>query len=161
MDSSADADQPVPRMLEGVRVVDVTQYLAGPTVTRLMAELGADIVKVEQAPHGDPARTLPWMGEGRSAYFVQQNRGKRSVCVDFTRPEGADVVRDLVRGADVLVENTGPGVLESGASTTSPCARSTPAWSWPRSPPSADARARSPTRSATTRSPRPSPASCT
>jgi crotonobetainyl-CoA:carnitine CoA-transferase CaiB-like acyl-CoA transferase len=105
-------DDEVPRILEGVKVVDFTQYLAGPTVTRLMAELGADIVKVEQAPYGDPSRTLPWMGDGRSAYYVQQNRGKRSVCVDFTRPEGADVVRDLVRAADVMVENAGPGVLE-------------------------------------------------
>jgi crotonobetainyl-CoA:carnitine CoA-transferase CaiB-like acyl-CoA transferase len=107
--SPNDAPQ---RILDGVRVLDFTQYLAGPTVTRLMAELGADIVKVEQAPGGDPARQLPFKGEGRSAYFVQQNRGKKSICVDFDRPEALEVLRDLVRAADVVVENYGPGVLE-------------------------------------------------
>jgi crotonobetainyl-CoA:carnitine CoA-transferase CaiB-like acyl-CoA transferase len=105
-------DDDVPRILEGVKVVDFTQYLAGPTVTRLMAELGADIIKVEQAPGGDPTRIMPFYRDGRSAYFVQQNRGKKSVCMDFSRPESLDVVRDLVRGADVVVENYGPGVLE-------------------------------------------------
>ena len=93
-------------------MLDFTQYLAGPTVTRLMAELGADIVKVEQAPGGDPSRYLPFQGEGRSHYFVQQNRGKRSLCLDFDRPEALDVLRDLVAAADVVVENYGPGVLE-------------------------------------------------
>jgi crotonobetainyl-CoA:carnitine CoA-transferase CaiB-like acyl-CoA transferase len=109
------ADDPstdVPRILEGVRVLDFTQYLAGPTVTRLMAELGADIVKVEQAPAGDPARNLPFKRDGRSAYHVQQNRGKRSVCLDFSRPETTDVVLDLVAATDVVVENYGPGVLD-------------------------------------------------
>ncbi len=99
-------------MLEGVKVLDFTQYLAGPTVTRLMAELGADIVKVEQSPGGDPTRGLPYLRDGRSVYFVQQNRGKRSVCLDFSRPESLDVIRDLAREADVVVENYGPGVLE-------------------------------------------------
>jgi len=99
-------------MLEGIKVLDFTQYLAGPTVTRLMAELGADIVKVEQSPGGDPSRNLPFKADGRSAYFVQQNRGKRSVCVDLSRPESTDVVLDLVRSVDVVVENYGPGVLE-------------------------------------------------
>ncbi|MDH4147760.1 MAG: CoA transferase [Acidimicrobiia bacterium] len=109
---SAATGTEVPRILEGVKVLDFTQYLAGPTVTRLMAELGADIVKVEQAPYGDPARKLPYFADGRSAYFVQQNRGKRSVCVDFDRPEAIEVLRDLVRATDVVVENYGPGVLE-------------------------------------------------
>jgi crotonobetainyl-CoA:carnitine CoA-transferase CaiB-like acyl-CoA transferase len=101
-----------PRILEGVKVLDFTQYLAGPTVTRLMAELGADIVKVEQAPGGDPTRTMPYFQDGRSVYFIQQNRGKKSVCLDTTRPESSDVLRDLAKAADVVVENYGPGVLE-------------------------------------------------
>ncbi|MGD9750330.1 MAG: CaiB/BaiF CoA transferase family protein [Acidimicrobiia bacterium] len=100
------------RILDGIKVLDFTQYLAGPTVTRLMAELGADIVKVEQAPGGDPARYLPFLRDGRSAYFVQQNRGKRSLCLDFNRPEATEVLLDLVRSCDVVVENYGPGVLE-------------------------------------------------
>ncbi|HEX9868222.1 MAG TPA: CoA transferase, partial [Candidatus Tectomicrobia bacterium] len=57
-------------MLSGCRVLDFTQYLAGPTVTRLMAEMGADIIKVEIAPMGDPARLLPTIKAGRSGYFV-------------------------------------------------------------------------------------------
>ena len=101
-----------PRMLADCKVLDFTQYLAGPTVTRLMAEMGARIVKVEQAPMGDPARLLPFVKEGRSAYFVQQNRGKKSVCVDFNKPEGVELLHSLVRTVDVVVENFGPGVME-------------------------------------------------
>ena len=99
-------------ILDGVRVVDMTQYLAGPTVTRLMAELGADIVKIEHPPAGDPSRGFGVIRDGRSGYFVQQNRGKRSVCVDLDHPDGREVVDRLIAGADVLVENYGPGVLD-------------------------------------------------
>lgn len=109
MSDDTSTMQPV---LAGVRVVDMTQYLAGPTVTRLMAELGADIVKIEQAPYGDPTRTLAVVKDGRSGYFVQQNRGKKSVCIDFDAPEGRAVLDELIARADVLVENYGPGVLE-------------------------------------------------
>lgn len=101
-----------PLMLSGVRVLDFTQYLAGPTVTRLMAEMGADIIKVEQAPGGDPARLLPMIKNGRSAYFVQQNRGKQSLCLDFAKAESIELLRALAEKADVVVENYGPGVLE-------------------------------------------------
>ncbi|MGE0857915.1 MAG: CaiB/BaiF CoA transferase family protein [Gammaproteobacteria bacterium] len=99
-------------MLSGIRVLDFTQYLAGPTVTRLMAEMGAEIIKVELAPGGDPSRLLPIAAEGRSGYFVQQNRGKRSLCLDLRQPEADAVVRELVAAADVVVENFGPGVMD-------------------------------------------------
>ena len=99
-------------ILAGVRVLDLTQYLSGPTVTRLMAEMGADIVKIEQAPYGDPIRGLAVVSNGRSGYFVQQNRGKKSVCLDFDKPEGRTVLDRLIAEADVLVENYGPNVLE-------------------------------------------------
>lgn len=99
-------------ILEGLRVLDFTQYLAGPTVTRLMAEMGAEIIKVERAPGGDPSRNLPAVKNGRSAYFVQQNLGKQSVCLDMDSPETDVIVRDLVKHCDVLVENFGPGVME-------------------------------------------------
>jgi len=105
--SSANA----PRMLSGVRILDFTQYLAGPTVTRMMAELGAEIIKVERAPDGDPCRLLPIIVNGRSAYFVQQNRGKKSLCLDFDKPEAIEILHDLVRKVDVVVENYGPGVM--------------------------------------------------
>jgi crotonobetainyl-CoA:carnitine CoA-transferase CaiB-like acyl-CoA transferase len=101
-----------PAMLAGVKVLDFTQYLAGPTVTRLMAEMGADIIKVEQFPMGDPSRLLPVVKNGRSAYFIQQNRGKKSLCLDFSKPESIDLLHDLVPKMDVVVENYGPGVLE-------------------------------------------------
>src|ERR1700733_13126601 len=98
-------DASSPQILRGIRVLDLTHYLAGPTVTRLMAELGADIVKIEQSPNGDPSRQFAFQREGRSAYFVQQNRGKRSVCLDFNSEEGAEIIRKLATKADVLVEN--------------------------------------------------------
>lgn len=99
-------------ILDGIRVLDFTQYLAGPTVTRLMAEMGAEIIKVESAPGGDPSRLLPMIRDGRSGYFVQQNRGKQSLCLDLRRPEALEIVRALVGTVDVVVENFGPGVME-------------------------------------------------
>ena len=100
------------KMLEGIKVLDFTQYLSGPTVTRLMAEMGAEIIKVEAAPGGDPSRLLPLVVDGRSGYFVQQNRGKQSLCVDLRAPEGVAIVKALVEKVDVVVENFGPGVME-------------------------------------------------
>jgi len=99
-------------MLEGYRVLDLSQYLAGAGVTRMLAELGPDIVKVEIAPGGDPGRLLPFVKDGRSSFFVQMNRGKRSLCVDWERPEGLQLIKDLVAHCDVVVENFGHGVLE-------------------------------------------------
>src|SRR5437773_11383150 len=101
-----------PYMLSGLKVLDFTQYLAGPTVTRLMAEMGAEIIKVEQAPMGDPARLLPVVKNRRSAYFVQQNRGKKSLCLDFSKSEAIELLHSLSTKVDVVVENYGPGVLE-------------------------------------------------
>ena len=92
-------------ILEGIRVVDFTQYLAGPVVTRLMAEMGAEIIKIEQGPNGDPTRTLPMMKNGRSAYFVQQSLGKKSICLDFDSPDAQQIIKALIESADVVVEN--------------------------------------------------------
>ncbi len=97
--------------LSGIRVLDFTQYLAGPSCTRLMAELGAEVIKVEAAPGGDPTRTRVPAVNGRAGLFVQQNRGKRSLAVDLGRPEGLALVKDLVRHVDVVVENATPGVM--------------------------------------------------
>ncbi|MBL4782355.1 MAG: CoA transferase [Porticoccaceae bacterium] len=98
-------------MLEGVRVLDFTQYVAGPTVTRMMAELGAEIIKVEQSPGGDPSRKIPVFKQRRSAYYVQHNRGKQSLCVDFAKPETIEILHELVKTVDIVVENYGPGVM--------------------------------------------------
>ena len=97
---------------EGITVVDLSRVLAGPTVTRLLVEYGASIVKVEAAPHGDVSRHLPYLRDGRSGYFIQANRGKRSVCLDYRHPRGPQLLFDLARSADVVVENFRPGVMD-------------------------------------------------
>ena len=96
-------------ILEGCTVLDFTQYLAGAGVTRMMAELGADIVKVEIPEIGDGGRLLPFTRNGRSGFFVQHNRGKKSVCVDWNTPEGQAVLLDLARDVDIVVENFSGG----------------------------------------------------
>src|SRR5579859_6878911 len=98
-------------ILDGYKVIDFSQVLAGPTVTRLMAEMGAEVIKVELPPGGDRSRHLPYIRDGRSGYFVQQNRGKKSVCIDLTKPAGHAIARELVTAVDVLVENFAPGVI--------------------------------------------------
>lgn len=94
-------------MLDGYRVLDLTQYLAGPGATRMLAELGAEVTKIELAPDGDGSRLLPWVRDGRSGFFVQANVGKRSVCVDWSTEEGLAVIRRLAEGVDIVVENFG------------------------------------------------------
>ncbi len=77
----------------------------------MMAEMGAEVIKVELTPNGDPARGGPYLSkEGRSGYFVQHNRGKKGICVNVKTPEGHDIIADLIRKADVLVENYAPGI---------------------------------------------------
>ena len=98
--------------LEGVTVLDFTQYLAGPACTRLLTEMGADVIKVEMLPYGDPQRSGVPRKNKRSGGFVQQNRGKRSLCVDLTRPEGVALVKELIPHVDVVVENYSQGVME-------------------------------------------------
>ncbi|MGE0730763.1 MAG: CaiB/BaiF CoA transferase family protein [Acidimicrobiia bacterium] len=96
-----------PMILEGCTVLDFTQYLAGAGVTRMMAELGADIIKVELAGSGvgDPARLLPVVKDGRSGWYVQHNRGKRSLCLDWDRPEAQELLLELARDVDIVAEN--------------------------------------------------------
>ncbi len=101
-----------PNALSGVKVLDFTQFIAGPVVTRLMAELGAEVIKVELAPGGDNARKLPNFKDGRSAYFIQHNLGKKSLCLDIGKPEAKELLLKLVDQADVIVENFSPGIIE-------------------------------------------------
>ena len=98
-------------VLAGVKALDFTQFVAGPTVTRMMAEMGAEVIKVEFAPGGDRCRTVPYIKNERSGYFVQQNRGKQSLCLDIKQPESLQILRDLIPQVDVLVENFAPGVM--------------------------------------------------
>lgn len=99
------------QIMEGYRILDFTQFLAGPTCTRLLAEMGADIIKVELMPKGDPSRTLPLIKNNRSAYYVQQNRGKKSLCINPKHPRGLDILKQLLKKADVMIESFAPGVI--------------------------------------------------
>ncbi len=98
-------------VLDGYKVLDFSQIVAGPTCTLMMAEMGAEVIKVELAPAGDGARLGPVLIEGRSGYFVQHNRGKKDLCLDAKTPEGLTILKGLVKKVDVLVENYAPGVI--------------------------------------------------
>lgn len=99
------------RPLDGVKVLDLSQILAGPYCTRLLADAGAEVIKIE-SPTGDPSRRLPpYISDDHSGYFANLNAGKLSVTVDLRDPQGIDVVRALAAEADVLVENVRPGAL--------------------------------------------------
>ncbi|HTG63405.1 MAG TPA: CoA transferase [Sphingomicrobium sp.] len=103
--------------LAGVRVLDLSRVLAGPWATQLLADLGAEVIKVERPGEGDDTRHWgpPWLeheGEKVAAYFLAANRGKRSVAIDFATEEGAALVRRMAADADVVVENFKVGGLE-------------------------------------------------
>ncbi len=98
-------------VLDGYKVLDFTQFIAGPTVTRMMAQMGADVIKVEIAPDGDRTRVLPYYRDHRSGYFIQQNLGKRSLCLEVKNPAALAILKELVAKVDVVVENFAPGVI--------------------------------------------------
>lgn len=105
--------------LSGIRVLDLSRVLAGPWASQTLADLGADVIKVERPGRGDETRGWgpPWLetkaGEpGPSAYFLSCNRGKRSVAIDFSQPEGRELIHALVMKSDILLENFRPGSLE-------------------------------------------------
>ena len=100
-------------MLAGLKILDLTRALAGPTCTRMLVEMGAEVIKVEAAPGGDLTRhTTKYRGPDRSLYYIQQNRGKKSVCIDVRKPEGLALVHEMVKHVDVVVENFKPGVIK-------------------------------------------------
>ena len=96
--------------LAHIRVLDLSRVLAGPWATQALADLGADVIKVERPGTGDDTRGWgpPWLREdaSESAYFVSTNRGKRSITVDIARPEGQEIVRRLAAQSDVLRHST-------------------------------------------------------
>ena len=101
----------LPRPLEGITVVDLSRVVSGPLCGRVLADLGARVVKVEP-PDGDNTRRVPPMVEGISPYFAQMNAGKQNICLDLKAPGAAEVVARLADRADVLLENFRPGVME-------------------------------------------------
>ncbi len=102
----------MPGPLSHVRVLELSRVLAGPWAAQTLADLGADVIKVERPGAGDDTRAWgpPWAGE-ESAYFLSTNRGKRSITIDFERPEGQELVRKLAAQADVVIENFKVGGL--------------------------------------------------
>src|SRR4029079_18992744 len=105
--------------LAGTRVLDLSRVLAGPWAGQNLADLGADVIKVERPKVGDDSRAFgpPWVKdrEGRetrdSAYFTSANRGKKSITVNVAKPEGQDLIRALARECDVLIETYNPRAL--------------------------------------------------
>ncbi|MGR8947985.1 MAG: CaiB/BaiF CoA transferase family protein [Gammaproteobacteria bacterium] len=98
--------------LEGTNVIDFTRVLAGPTCTRILAELGASVIKIEP-PSGDLARAGSPTAGGIAGYFLQLNGGKRNLCIDLNWPEAREIVFDMCAKADVIVENFRPGTMTS------------------------------------------------
>jgi len=103
-------DLVMPGPLDGIRVIDLTTVISGPVCTMILADQGADVIKIEP-PGGDIARRMAGGGEF-TAMFVSSNRGKRSVALDLKQPAGLEALRRLIAGADVLVQNFRPGLME-------------------------------------------------
>ncbi|OUS09439.1 hypothetical protein A9Q89_13065 [Gammaproteobacteria bacterium 53_120_T64] len=98
-------------MLEGFKVIDFTHVVAGPHATKIMAEHGAEVIKIEPLK-GELARTLPMQREGRSGYFIQHNIGKKTMAIDISTPQGQKICHQLIKDADVVIENFSPGVMK-------------------------------------------------
>ncbi|MCH7853470.1 MAG: CoA transferase [Proteobacteria bacterium] len=106
--------------LQGTRVIDMSRVLAGPWAGQLLADYGADVIKIERPGSGDDSRHWgpPWLQDGKgldtpdAAYFLAANRNKRSVTCNLAHADGQQLVRDLVRGSDVLLENYRVGTLQ-------------------------------------------------
>ncbi|MEM7288096.1 MAG: CoA transferase, partial [Actinomycetota bacterium] len=103
----------MPGPMDGVKVVDMTQVVSGPLATMLLADQGADVIKVEPtAGLGDLTRLPAFDKGGIGAFYINNNRGKRSLSVDLTGDEGTRIVLDLCRQADVFIQNFRPGAIE-------------------------------------------------
>jgi len=106
----------IKRPLEGIRVIGLEQYMAGPYCTMLLADAGAEVIKIERPKQGDPRRSMPpFIEQGdvkKAAGFMGYNRNKKSLALDVSTSEGQDVFRDLAKTADVVVENLRPGAMK-------------------------------------------------
>jgi formyl-CoA transferase len=99
--------------LSGLKVVELGQLIAGPFAAKTLADFGADVVKIEPPGAGDPLRQWRLIKDGTSVWWQVQSRNKRSLAIDLRQPDAQDIVRKLVREADVLIENFRPGAMES------------------------------------------------
>jgi crotonobetainyl-CoA:carnitine CoA-transferase CaiB-like acyl-CoA transferase len=110
VDTSTTSQQPQ-RPLQGLRILDFSRVLTGPHATRMLCDLGAEIIKIEP-PDGDLTRFTNPRVNSLSTYFIQQNVGKKNISLDMSKPEAVDIVRKLVMHADILIENFRPGVMK-------------------------------------------------
>jgi crotonobetainyl-CoA:carnitine CoA-transferase CaiB-like acyl-CoA transferase len=97
--------------LEGIRVIDYSHFLAGPHISRSLSAMGAEVIKVERPTEGDAGRASPTQVNGQSGYFMQQNMGKKGLCINLRDPRGLELMHKLTDSADVFVENYRPGAL--------------------------------------------------
>jgi len=98
--------------LKGIRVLDFTRVLAGPAAALALADLGAEVIKIEPPGTGDETRSFPPFREGESHYFLSINRGKKSIVVDLKTEAGVALVKDLAAKCDIVIENYRPGVMD-------------------------------------------------
>src|SRR5258708_22120023 len=98
--------------LADIKVIELGRLIAAPYCARLLAEFGAEVIKIERAGEGDPLRKWRRLHEGNSLWWYAQARNKKSVAVNLREPDGQAMVRNLARGADVVIENFRPGTLE-------------------------------------------------
>lgn len=117
--SAGEAVESAEGVLSGIKVLDLSRVVAGPLAGQTLADLGADVIKIERVGDGDDLRTLgpPWVTSPKteleqSTYFQTVNRGKHSLTLDFAQPEGAEILKGLVKEADVLIENFRTGTLD-------------------------------------------------
>jgi len=101
------------QLLSGVKILDITQALAGPFCTRLLHDLGAEVIKIEPPPLGDVARYIRFIKQGYSGYFVQNNCGKKSLCLNLKTEKGKEIFNKLAILSDVCIENFTPGVMKN------------------------------------------------
>ncbi|CAJ0687958.1 Succinyl-CoA--L-malate CoA-transferase beta subunit [Ralstonia mannitolilytica] len=110
---SANQQDSGPMALQGLRVIEMGQLIAGPFAGKTLGEFGADVIKIEPPGAGDPLRNWRLLKEGTSVWWQVQSRNKRSIALDLRSAEGQEIARQLIATADVLIENFRPGTLES------------------------------------------------
>ena len=102
-------------LLDGVRVLDLSRVLAGPYCCMMLADMGAEVIKIELPGRGDDSRTNMPLVNGESAYFMNLNRNKQSLTLNLKSEKGKEIFRGLVKQSDIVVENYRPGVMPIGA----------------------------------------------
>ena len=97
--------------LKGIKVIDFTRVLAGPHFTKILCDMGAEVIKIEHPENGDLSRLGPPITKNFSHYYVQQNIGKKCISIDLNKKEGRAIVEQLIKKADIIAENFRPGTL--------------------------------------------------